>query len=45
MTNDNDLVKNSSLYREFQAERDEILKSTSGSSRKKWGTTLDSSMP
>ncbi len=25
-TNDNDLVKNSSLYREFQAEREEILK-------------------
>jgi hypothetical protein len=26
MTNGNDLVKNSSLYREFQAEREEILK-------------------
>lgn len=25
-TNGNDLVKNSSLYREFQAEREEILK-------------------
>jgi len=25
-TNANDLVKNSSLYREFQAEREEILK-------------------
>lgn len=25
-SNSNDLVKNSSLYREFQAERDEILK-------------------
>ncbi len=26
MTSGNDLVKNSSLYREFQAEREEILK-------------------
>ena len=26
ITNGNDLVKNSSLYREFQAEREEILK-------------------
>lgn len=26
MTNSNDLLKNSSLYREFQAEREEILK-------------------
>lgn len=26
MTSNNDLVKNSSLYREFQAEREEILK-------------------
>jgi len=26
MTSGNDLVKNSSLYREFQAEREEILR-------------------
>ncbi len=26
VSNGNDLVKNSSLYREFQAERDEILR-------------------